>query len=94
MSVEPPKPQGNPSPPFIATAPALEALALLDRGLGAREPFVVVTGEPGVGKTTLVREALRRWGSLVHPRWLSPFLLHGAIGEFSLSSCPLGRPSR
>ena len=72
MSVEPPKPQGNPSPPFIATAPALEALALLDRGLGAREPFVVVTGEPGVGKTTLVREALRRWGSLVHPRWLSP----------------------
>jgi len=72
VSVEPPKPQGNPSPPFIATAPALEALALLDRGLGAREPFVVVTGEPGVGKTTLVREALRRWGSLVHPRWLSP----------------------
>ena len=72
MSVEPPKPQGNPSPPFIATAPALEALALLDRGLGAREPFVVVTGEPGVGKSTLVREALRRWGARVHARCLSP----------------------
>jgi type II secretory pathway predicted ATPase ExeA len=72
VSVEPPKPQGTPSPPFIATAPALEALALLDRGLGARAPFVVVTGEPGVGKSTLVREALRRWGARVHARRLSP----------------------
>src|SRR5690349_11159409 len=72
VSVEPPKPQGTPSPPFIATAPALEALALLDRSLGAREPFTVVTGEPGVGKSMLVREALRRWGARVHARWLSP----------------------
>ena len=72
MSLEPQKPEGNPSPPFIATAPALESLALLDRGLGAREPFVVVTGEPGVGKSTLVREAVRRWGARVHARWLTP----------------------
>jgi len=72
VSVELQKPEGNPSPPFIATAPALESLALLDRGLGAREPFVVVTGEPGVGKSTLVREALRRWGARVHARSITP----------------------
>jgi len=72
VSVEPQKPQDPPSTSFIATAPALESLALLDRGLGAREPFVLVTGEPGVGKTTLVREALRRWGARVHARSLLP----------------------
>lgn len=72
MSVEPQKPQGPSSAPFIATAPALEALALLDRGLGAREPFVLLTGESGAGKTMLVREALRRWGARVSVRTLSP----------------------
>jgi len=72
VSDEPQKPQGTSSPPFIATAPALESLALLDRNLGSREPFVLVTGDPGVGKTMLVREALRRWGGRVHVRHLSP----------------------
>ena len=72
MSDEPQKPQGTSSPPFIATAPALESLALLDRNLGSREPFVLVTGDTGVGKTMLVREALRRWGGRVHVRHLSP----------------------
>jgi type II secretory pathway predicted ATPase ExeA len=72
VTVEPQKPQGHPSPPFIATAPALESLALLDRGLGSREPFVLFTGEPGVGKSVLLREALRRWGARVCARELAP----------------------
>jgi MSHA biogenesis protein MshM len=72
VSVEPQKPQSTPGPPFIATAPALESLAMLDRGLGSREPFVLVTGETGVGKTVLVNEALRRWGGRVCVRHLSP----------------------
>jgi len=69
---EPQRPQGHPSPPFIATAPALEALALLDRGLGSREPVVLVTSEPGGGKSMLVREALQRWGARVCARPLAP----------------------
>lgn len=67
MSLEPQKPQAGP-PPFIATAAALEALALLDRGLGARKPFVLVSGEAGIGKTMLVKEMLRRWSGRVAAR--------------------------
>jgi len=87
VSVEPQKPQGTSNPPFIATAPALESLALLDRGLGSREPFVLVTGDSGVGKTMLVREALRRWGGRVCVRHVSP---HEATPE-TLFATLLGR---
>jgi len=50
-----------------------ESLARLDHGLGAREPFLLVSGDPGTGKTTLVLEATALWGDrarvvvLTHP---------------------------
>ncbi len=40
-----------------------EALERLGESLGAREPFLLVTGEAGTGKTTLVRAAIERWGA-------------------------------
>ena len=68
MSAEPPKTEANARQSFITTAAALEALAQLDRGLGARKPFVLVSGESGSGKTTLVEEAVRRWAGRVTAR--------------------------
>ncbi len=50
---------------FLETPGGGEALRRLDDGLGAREPFLLVTGGPGTGKTTLAYEAVARWGSRV-----------------------------
>jgi type II secretory pathway predicted ATPase ExeA len=44
-------------------------LTQLERGLEDASPVVVLTGESGVGKTTVVREAISRWGSRVTPVW-------------------------
>ncbi|MGH7742675.1 MAG: ExeA family protein, partial [Candidatus Eiseniibacteriota bacterium] len=50
---------------YLETLGAAEALRRLDDGLGAREPFVLITGEPGTGKSALVNQAIARWGSRV-----------------------------
>ncbi len=50
---------------FVETRSGREILDRLGDGLGAREPFLLLTGEPGTGKTALVHEALARWGSRV-----------------------------
>jgi type II secretory pathway predicted ATPase ExeA len=55
----------NPHPPFIATAPARVLLATLEKGLGARAPFVLLTGDKGTGKSMLTAQALERWGDRV-----------------------------
>ena len=51
--------------PFLTTAPAVEALNRLERGLGVRRPFLLVTGQQGTGKSTLTHEVIRRWGDRV-----------------------------
>jgi type II secretory pathway predicted ATPase ExeA len=58
VSIEPLQPSGSSDP-----SPRSEALARLCNHLGAREPFVLITGEAGMGKTKLVRDAVARWGA-------------------------------
>lgn len=56
---------------FHATAVTEDALQRMERGLGARKPLLLLTGGPGTGKSTLAREALRRWRARVTPATLS-----------------------
>jgi type II secretory pathway predicted ATPase ExeA len=49
----------SPDPRFLFLRPRIrEALACLQHGIAARKGFVVMTGEAGTGKTTLLRAAL------------------------------------
>ena len=50
---------------FFETLACGEALHLLGEGLGAREPFVLITGDAGVGKSALANQAIARWGERV-----------------------------
>jgi type II secretory pathway predicted ATPase ExeA len=63
---------------FLETLGAGEALRRLDDSLGSREPFLLVTGEPGTGKTTLAQEAIARWGPRVTAARLAYTSLTGA----------------
>jgi type II secretory pathway predicted ATPase ExeA len=56
---------------FLETLGAAEALRRLDDGLGAREPFLLITGDPGTGKSTLVNQAITRWGPRVSAAYLA-----------------------
>jgi general secretion pathway protein A len=50
---------GSPDPRFMYMMPhTREALATLEYGISARKGFIVLTGEVGTGKTTLLRRAL------------------------------------
>lgn len=50
---------GSPDPRFLYMMPhTREALACLEYGISARKGFIVLTGEVGTGKTTLLRRAL------------------------------------
>ena len=49
----------SPDPRFLVRmAHTREALATLEYGIGAHKGFIVLTGEVGTGKTTLLRSAL------------------------------------
>ena len=58
----------NPDPRFLCMLPhTKEALACLEYGVAARKGFMVLVGEVGTGKTTLLRSALNSMrGSAVH----------------------------
>ena len=63
---------------FLESLGGAEVLRRLEDGLGAREPFLLVTGDAGVGKTALANEALARWGARVRTAFLAYPALAGA----------------
>jgi len=57
----------TPDPRFFYTNPVyLEAFATLRYGIEAKKGFIVITGEVGTGKTTLLRKLLRNLADTVH----------------------------
>ena len=56
---------------FFASSVAEVVLSQLQAGLDHERPVLVVTGEPGVGKSSVVREACARWGARVRAEWLA-----------------------
>ncbi len=64
----------SPDPRFLYKTPQIrEALACLQYGIAARKGFVVMTGEIGTGKTTLLKTVLR---SFVQDRFLTAFVFN------------------
>ncbi len=65
---------GSPDPRFMYMMPhTREALATLEYGISARKGFIVLTGEVGTGKTTLLRRAL---ASMDQSRVYSSFIFN------------------
>jgi len=57
----------TPDPRFFYTNPIYqEAYAILRYGIEAKKGFIVITGEVGTGKTTLLRKLLRNLENTVH----------------------------
>jgi general secretion pathway protein A len=57
----------TPDPRFFYTNPLYqEALAILHYGIEAKKGFIVISGEVGTGKTTLLRKLLRNLAGTIH----------------------------
>ncbi|OGF08475.1 MAG: hypothetical protein A2W00_01260 [Candidatus Eisenbacteria bacterium RBG_16_71_46] len=63
---------------FLETPGRGDVLRRLDEGLGSREPFLLLTGGPGIGKTALACEAVARWDARVTAAYLAYPALAGA----------------
>ncbi len=78
----------SPDPRFLYMMPhTREALACLEYGISARKGFIVLTGEVGTGKTTLLRRAL---ASFAHTPVFTAFVFNPLLDpldflEFVLS---------
>lgn len=59
-------------PQFFASSVMTTVLAQLQQGLQHSQPIMVVTGEAGVGKTFVLREACTRWGTRARTAWIDP----------------------
>jgi general secretion pathway protein A len=83
----------NPDPSFLCMLPhAREALACLEYGIAARKGFLVLLGEVGTGKTTLLRSAINTLrGTTVHtafifnPRLETLEFLQFMLADFGLT---------
>jgi general secretion pathway protein A len=57
----------TPDPHFLWVNPTyMEAFATLQYGIEEKKGFVLITGEVGTGKTTLLRKLMRTMGSSIH----------------------------
>lgn len=63
MTAEP----SRPTHPFVTTAPARATLPRLVEDFGARAPFVLLTGDPGSGRSWLAGEWIDRMGGRSAP---------------------------
>jgi general secretion pathway protein A len=67
----------TPDPQFYySNAVNREAWATLRYGIEERKGFIVIAGEPGTGKTTLLRKALHSFGSNVETAYISHTLVN------------------
>ncbi len=67
----------TPDPQFYySNAVNREAWATLRYGIEERKGFIVIAGEPGTGKTTLLRKALHSFGSNVETAYVSHTLVN------------------
>lgn len=74
--------QGSPDPRFFFAGPTYEAvLAESSRGIESRCGLMVLTGEPGTGKTTLVRHLLQ-W--LADKKFSSSYIFHSHLNSTGL----------
>ncbi len=87
----------SPDPRFLYMMPhTREALACLEYGISARKGFIVLTGEVGTGKTTLLRRAL---ASFAHTPVFTAFVFNPLLDsldflEFVLSDFGIKPESR
>jgi type II secretory pathway predicted ATPase ExeA len=86
----------TPDPRFFYTNPIYqEALAALRYGIEAKKGFIVITGEAGTGKTTLLRKLMRNLEAAIHPVFV--FNTHVSFTELLrtiLRDLGLGRQKR
>jgi general secretion pathway protein A len=76
---------------FYSNAVYQEALATLRYGIEARKGFIVVTGEVGTGKTTLLKILMQRAESTIHTAFIfNPKLNFAGLFRFILND--LGMP--
>ncbi len=77
----------SPDPRFFYSNPVYrEALVTLQYGIEARKGFVIITGEAGTGKTTLLRMLMHNLDSAIHTAFVfNPRLTFTALLRFILS---------
>jgi type II secretory pathway predicted ATPase ExeA len=89
-----------PDPRFLYKLPHVqEALACLQYGIASRKGFVVMTGEVGTGKTTLLKSVLSSFTDrrihtafVFNPRLDTLDFLEFVLADFGIPATPRGRP--
>jgi general secretion pathway protein A len=70
--------KATPDPQFYYSNQSFEnSWATLQLGIEARKGFIVITGEPGTGKTTLLRKAMQAFSSKIKTAYVSDTLVGG-----------------